>query len=98
MWNLFIWSYRRVFMTKNPKFRQKNKQTNPDNQKRKIKHWLALFSSKDQTDTGKQAKTAEYEPEHICNYKGDIKMDKGKDDAKKSKHISTVLKTLLPII
>ena len=54
---LFVWSYRRVFMTKNPNLGKKNKQTNPDNQKRKIKHWLALFFSKDQTDIGKQEKT-----------------------------------------
>ena len=83
-------------MTKNPKFRQKNKQTNPDNQKRKIKHWLALYFSKDQTDTGKQAKTAAYEQCHIvCNCNGENKLDNGKDDAKNSKHLSPFLKTLL---
>ena len=82
-------------MTKNPKFRQKKKQTNPDNQKRKIKHWLALYFSKDQTDTGKQEKTAACEPFHMYNCNGENKLDKGRDDANNSKQISPFLKTLL---
>ena len=92
----YLW-YRRFieFMTKNPKFRQNNKQTNPENQKRKIKHWLALSFSKDQTDIGKQAKTAVYEPCHIvCSCNGEKKLDKGKDDANNSNHMSHFLKTL----
>ena len=83
-------------MTKNPKFRHKNKQTNPDNQKRKVKHWLALYFSKDQTDKGKQAKTAAYDQwNNLCNCNGETKLDGGKDDANNSNHMSHFLKTLL---
>ena len=74
----------------------KNRQTNLDNQKRKIKHWLAVSFSKDQTDIGKEVKTDAYEPfQCLFSWNGENKMHKGKDDANNSKRVSPFLKTLL---